>query len=199
MLAEEGARYDRVDDLHRIHAALTIAEGALARFTPGAVDFDTKSTRGDPLTAADLAVNKALLAHLPRDGEGWLSEETADDLERLKRKRVWIVDPIDGTREFVDGIPEWCISVALVEDGELVAGGVLNPITGERVVGSVETGVELSGRAAAVSGRKNLAGARVLASRSEIKRGDWRRFEDADFKVVPCGSVAYKQLKLSQP
>ena len=183
---------DRTEDLARIERALTAAAEAVLPFTPGAVAFETKEERGDPLTAADLAVDRTLRSILPRDGEGWLSEETADDPERLRHRRCWVVDPIDGTREFVQGIPEWCISVGLVEDGVPVAGGILNPATGERVVGSRETGVTINRSPVPPLEDRRLAGARVCASRSEVGRGEWARFDQAPFEVVPCGSVAYK-------
>ena len=61
--------------------------------------------------------------------------ETADDLVRLTRRAVWVVDPLDGTREFVAGIPEWCVSVGYVEEGRAVAGGICNPVTGETILG----------------------------------------------------------------
>src|SRR5690606_19094746 len=102
------------------------------------------------------------------------------------------VDPIDGTQEFVQGIPEWCVSIGLVEDGVPVAGGILNPATGEAVIGGAGHGVTLNGRAARVSARPTLEGAVVLASRSETNRGEWNRFAEAPFVVRPCGSVAYK-------
>jgi myo-inositol-1(or 4)-monophosphatase len=129
---------------------------------------------------------------LPRDGEGWLSEETEDDRSRLGTRRVWVVDPLDGTREFVTGIPEWSVSVGLVVDGEPVAGGVLNPITGERIVGARGHGVTLNGQPVAVSGRPRLDGATVVASRSEVKRNEWFGYRDDLFTIRPCGSVAYK-------
>lgn len=182
----------RTQDLARIEAALSAAAQAVKPYTPGAVAFRTKDERGDPLTEADLAVDEVLRTILPSKGEGWLSEETADDSERLTRTRCWVVDPIDGTREFVQGIPEWCISVGLVEDGVPVAGGILNPATGERVVGSQETGLTLNGDPVPPAQDRSLDGARVFASRSEIGRGEWKRFEGAPFDVVPCGSVAYK-------
>jgi myo-inositol-1(or 4)-monophosphatase len=147
---------------------------------------------GDPVTDADRAVDAALRAVLVRPGEGWLSEETADDLTRLEAGRVWIVDPLDGTREFVSGIPEWCVSVGLIEDGEPVAGGILNPVTGELVLGAQGIGVRLNGVAVKLQPRAALPGALVLASRSETDRGEWRRFEGAPFSVRPVGSVAYK-------
>jgi myo-inositol-1(or 4)-monophosphatase len=182
----------RIEDLARIEAALDAAAEVVRPYTPGAVAFETKEERGDPLTEADLAVDQVLRAILPSPGEGWLSEETADDSHRLSRRRCWVVDPIDGTREFVQGIPEWCISVGLVEGGVPVAGGILNPATGERVVGSGETGVTLNGDPVPPRRDRSLAGARVFASRSEVGRGEWDRFQGAPFEVVPCGSVAYK-------
>ena len=87
----------REEDLARIEAA---AE-AVRPFTPGDVDFELKSDRGDELTAADQAVDDVLRRVLPRPGEGWFSEESVDDHSRLSCRRVWVVDPIDGTREFV--------------------------------------------------------------------------------------------------
>jgi myo-inositol-1(or 4)-monophosphatase len=186
---------DRLDDLGRIRLALEAAAEALRPFTSGAVASRVKSERGDPVTEADLAVDGVLRRLLPRAGEGWLSEETADDADRLSCARVWVVDPLDGTREFVDGIPEWCVSVGLLEEGEPVAGGVYNPATDELIVGSLETGL-IAGNAVDDEARLrtvSLAGARVLASRSEVRRGEWDTFRDEGLiQVVPCGSVAYK-------
>ncbi|MBW3535687.1 MAG: 3'(2'),5'-bisphosphate nucleotidase CysQ [Gemmatimonadetes bacterium] len=181
----------RDDDLARIEEALGLAAEALRPFTSGDIDHVVKD-RGDPLTEADLAVNRVLLGALPGPGEGWLSEETRDDPGRLDRRRVWVVDPIDGTREFVDGIPEWCVSIGLVEDGEPVAGGIHNPATGETMVGAVGHGVRLNGSAVEPTDRAGLEGAVVLASRTEVNRGEWERFAEAPFRVIPCGSVAYK-------
>ncbi len=181
----------RHDDLARIAEALEAARQAVRPFTPGSVDWEDKGG-GDPVTAADCAIDDCLRELLPKPGEGWLSEETVDSASRLDAHRAWVVDPLDGTREFVSGVPEWCISVGLVEDGRPVAGGILNPITDELIIGSLETGVTLNGRAVKVSNRKGLAGAVILASNSEVKRGEWEIFEDAPFEVRPCGSVAYK-------
>ena len=146
----------------------------------------------DPVTEADRAVDAALRSILLQDGEGWLSEETADDLTRLGKDRLWVVDPLDGTREFVQGIPEWCVSIAWVWDGEAVAGGILNPATGETIVGSRATGVKRNGVAVQVSPRKELSGALVLGSRSEFNRGEWKPFQDGSLTLRPVGSVAYK-------
>lgn len=183
---------DRESDLSRIREALEEAGRVVRPFTPGDVAFERKEERGDPVTEADHALDAALKEILPSEGEGWLSEETRDDPVRLERHRVWVVDPLDGTREFVEGIPEWCVSVGLLEDGVPVAGGICNPATDERVLGSAETGVTYNGEAAGLTDCHTLDGARVLASRSEVRRGEWERFSDAPFEVVPCGSVAYK-------
>lgn len=182
----------RTDDLARIRDALESAAKAIRPFTPGDVDFDEKSSRGDPVTAADLAANEVLQEILDSGNEGWLSEESADSPERLGHHRVWVVDPLDGTREFVDGIPEWCLSVGLVEDGVPVAGGILSPPHDLLVLGSAGTGLMVNGEPARVSLPTQLDGSVILASRSEWKRGEWDRFRDAPFTVKPCGSVAYK-------
>jgi myo-inositol-1(or 4)-monophosphatase len=149
---------------------------------------------GDPVTSADLAADHILRQQLttafPRDG--WLSEETLDDAARLTRRRVWVVDPIDGTREFIKGVPEFAISVALVVAGRVALGVVHNPISGElfyalRGQGAYQNG----GRPMHVTQRARVAGARIPASRSEFGRGE---FDDlaAPLEIVPTGSIAYK-------
>lgn len=179
------------DDLARIEAAIDLAVEALRPFTPGAIASRMKEG-DDPVTAADLAVNEVLLEALPRPGEGWLSEETADDTSRLDHARVWVVDPVDGTREFIMGIPEWCVSIGLVIDGKPVAGGILSPTAGHRMVGSVDDGVTLDGVPAGTTPVEALEGALVLASRSEVKRGEWEPFFSTPISVRNMGSVAYK-------
>lgn len=179
------------EDLDRIAEALAEAGKVLAavRGEPLAVAL---KPGGDPVTEADTAVDACLRARLPRPGEGWLSEETTDDPARLQVDRVWIVDPLDGTKEFVAGVPEFAVSVALVEGGRATAGGVLNPATGTTVVGGVGLGVQVDGRSTIPSSSTRLEGVHVLASRSEVGRGEWARFEGAPFRVVPVGSVAWK-------
>jgi myo-inositol-1(or 4)-monophosphatase len=179
------------DILHRIQAALDAARAVFARFTPGEIEAEYKAGH-DPVTEADRALDAVLRQNLLRDGEGWLSEETADDLSRLEKERVWIVDPLDGTREFVLGLPEFCVSIALVENGQPVAGGIYNPATNQNFLGAIDAGVLYNGKPSAASQRSSLAGALVLASRSEVKRGEWKQFENAAFTIQAMGSVAYK-------
>jgi len=177
--------------LERIHAALEASRAVFARFTPGAIETEYK-VGYDPVTEADRALDAVLRKELLRDGEGWLSEESVDDPVRLQRSRVWVVDPLDGTREFVKGIPEFCASIGFVENGRPVAGGIYNPATDETFLGSIDSGVTYNGKPAQPSQRSTMDGALVLASRSEVKRGEWKPFENAAFKIRPMGSVAYK-------
>ncbi|MGH2720618.1 MAG: 3'(2'),5'-bisphosphate nucleotidase CysQ [Actinomycetota bacterium] len=179
------------DDLERIERALAAAVEVLRRFTPGAIESTVKAG-GSPVTEADHLVDATLRELLPRDGEGWLSEESVDDRSRLECSRVWIVDPLDGTKEFVQGLPEWCCSIGLVVDGRPVAGGIANPATDEFIVGSLDSGVTLNGTHVRTTGRTSLEGAVVLASRSETDRGEWDRFSGYPFEWRPMGSVAYK-------
>jgi myo-inositol-1(or 4)-monophosphatase len=179
------------ESLGRIKEALEAAVRAVSSFVPGAVKVHQTSDRG-PVTEADLVVNQALRQVLVRDGEGWLSEESADDLHRLKKNRVWVVDPLDGTREFVAGVPEWCVSVGLVENGRPIAGGICNPATRETFLGSSQTGLTCNGKRVWASQKRDLAGALVLASRTEVKRGEWEPFQHTLLVIRPVGSVAYK-------
>lgn len=151
----------------------------------------TQKANADVLTEADLAANQvlknALLGAFPDDG--WLSEETDDNAARLLQSRVWIVDPIDGTREFIQGIPEYAISVALVEQGVPIVAGVYNPETKEcyhavQGEGAYRNDVRLHCKTEANTPYT------LLASRSEFKRGEWAPF--ATHHVMVIGSIAYK-------
>ena len=184
------------DVSRRIDAGLRAAVEVLEGFTPGAVESDTKG-HDDPVTAADRAVDQVLKKVLLRPTEGWLSEETVDDLTRLECRRVWIVDPIDGTREFVAGIPEWAVSIGYVEDGYPLAGGICNPQTGETFVGVAGQGVVYNGSSVVPNERTSLKDAVVLASRSEVNRNEWERYRGMPFQFRPVGSVAYKLARVA--
>ena len=184
------------DVLHRIESAIAEARRVFTRFTPGDIEAEYKSGH-DPVTEADHALDAVLRKCLLRDGEGWLSEESADDLSRLNYEQVWVIDPLDGTREFVEGIPEFCVSIAFVEHGRPVAGGICNPATNEVFLGSIDSGLTYNGSPAHASQRPSIDGAVVLASRSETKRGEWQAFQNAPFAVQPMGSVAYKLARVA--
>lgn len=152
----------------------------------------TYKKNDDPVTTGDLTVNTILQEELTNKYPeiGWLSEETKDNDKRLKKERVWIVDPIDGTKEFVMQIPEFSISVALVENGFPLLGVVHNPLRKETYSAIRGKGAFLNGKPIYV---KSILSPRpkILASRSEIKRGEWEIFK-TDSEVIPAGSIAYK-------
>lgn len=152
-----------------------------------------------PLTDADVAID-ALLHRLlaqARPAYGWLSEESVDRPDRLARARVWVVDPIDGTRSYIAGRREFSISIGLAEDGDAVVGVVHNPATGElyraeRGEGAFRQDTEEDEPArlqvATPSARERPV---LLASRSEIAAAELAPFADR-FEIRPCGSTAYK-------
>lgn len=187
------------NDVMAMERELEVARGAakaagqvLLRYYGSAYRVSEKSA-DNPVTSADLESNELLkstiLGAFP--GDGWLSEETADSDERLQRKRVWIVDPLDGTKEFIDEIPEFCVCIALVEDGLARLAVEYNPVRDELFVASKGGGTTLNGAPVHVSKTSDLRHASVLASRSEEARGEWDPYR-SHMRVELTGSVAYK-------
>ncbi len=183
-------------DLRGDHALLRRAVrdgGALALdyFERG---FDVREKRpGDPVTEADLAVDAALRKTLmgARPDYGWLSEETEDDPARLGSERVWVVDPIDGTRGFVDGNREWVVSAALVEAGRPVSACIFNPCEDAFYDAFAGGGTRLNGNPVRVAGAERISGAVLASSRNERRRALWRdRFPEAEIRVIDA--IAWK-------
>lgn len=152
-----------------------------------------KKSNNDIVTQADLLVNEVIknqmMAHFP--DYGWLSEESVDDVKRLSCNKVWIVDPVDGTKEYASGIPEYAISVALVENGIPVLASVYNPATNELFHAIKNGGAWCNDkpvRCADVASHQQLL---LLASRSEYERGEWLQVEK-QYRVQQVGSIAYK-------
>lgn len=150
--------------------------------------------KDNPVTQADLdadaLIRSALQASYPDDGQ--LTEESEDDLSRLSCERVWIVDPIDGTREFTRKIPEFAVSIALAVAGRPVLGVVHNPVANVTVAGRAGGGVTKNGEAARISTCPSLQEARVAASRSEAKDGKLEAYEPLFGELVTMGSIAWK-------
>jgi myo-inositol-1(or 4)-monophosphatase len=151
-----------------------------------------------PVTKADLEANACIRRHVAAafPDDGWLSEETADSTERLGRQRTWVVDPLDGTKEFIQHIPEFCVCIALTEDGRPVVAVEYNPAADRLYVAVRGAGTTVNGAPARVSKTSQVAEARVLASRSEDKRGEWDAFKGR-VHVELTGSVAFKLAELS--
>jgi myo-inositol-1(or 4)-monophosphatase len=124
--------------------------------------------QGSPVTAADIAVNDLLRARLAAADPGiaWLSEESADDSARLDARRVWIVDPIDGTRAYIAGRTDWAVSAALVEDGRPVAAALFAPAEPAFYAAVAGKGATLDGTPIAADAGAQVEGARVAGPKS---------------------------------
>lgn len=122
-----------------------------------------EKTPGDPVSEADLEVDRFLKRELGAllPSAGWLSEETADDESRLKNDLIWLVDPIDGTRDYIRGRSGWTISVALISSGRPLLGMLCAPARGEEWLAQAGQGATLNGNPITASTRERFAGARI--------------------------------------
>jgi myo-inositol-1(or 4)-monophosphatase len=165
-----------VEDLPQIAARLAAAvreAGELARSLFGTpLKNWTKGPAASPVSEADIAVDDLLRRrlHSPGDGFAWLSEESADDPVRLASRYVWIVDPIDGTRAYIAGHPDWAVSAALVEAGRPIAACLYAPVTDEFFAASANAGATCNGAAIAATAGTQLAGARIAGPRTLLER-----------------------------
>ncbi|MDX2238438.1 MAG: 3'(2'),5'-bisphosphate nucleotidase CysQ [Hyphomonadaceae bacterium] len=152
------------------------AAGAIARARFGeTVQIWSKGAAG-PVTEVDLELDRLLEERLrgARPDYGWLSEETLDTPDRLGRARVFVVDPIDGTQAFIEGVAEFCISIGLVENGRAIAGAVYNPLTEEMFAGGETIPATLNGAPVRVSVRDKLEGAHLVGRRRFYSDPRWR-------------------------
>lgn len=180
-----------------IRAARAAGESIMRAFR---VEQEVRYKSADqPVTEADLAADRILHRILlgERPEYGWLSEETADSPERLQRERLWVVDPIDGTNSFVAGRPEFAVCVGLVDAGRAVVGVVHNPVTGEVFHAAEGGGAFRDGEPIRVSSGGLDAPPRMVASRWEMKRGEFAAFQ-ASWSVEPLGSTAYKMCRVAE-
>jgi myo-inositol-1(or 4)-monophosphatase len=132
----------------------------------------TKGEALSPVSDADIAVDVLLRERLTanNDSIAWLSEESVDDLARLNARYVWVVDPIDGTRAYIAGLPDWAVSAALVENGRPVAGCLYAPVSDEFFFAVAGQGATRNGAAIAASPGATLARARISAPRKLLDR-----------------------------
>ncbi|WP_443971694.1 inositol monophosphatase family protein [Sphingobium sp. CR28] len=157
-------------DLSILHATLSAADHAatwaMESWVCGAPATNHwEKTPGQPVCDADIGVDRILRERLGAvlPGAGWLSEESASSAGRANARHVWVVDPIDGTRDYVRGRPGWAVSIALVEDGAPVLAALVAPARGERWWAATGQGAWRNGKRLRASTRKTLAGARVPA------------------------------------
>ncbi len=148
--------------------------------------------KGHPVTTADLEANlkiqEIILGRYPEDG--WLSEESQDDLKRLNASRVWVIDPIDGTKEFIQNISQFAVSIGLVVEGRPALGVVYTPVEEQLFMAVRGAGATLNDSPIRVSSRGDEEGARLLVSRSEPRR-KFRLLADL-YPLEQIGSIAYR-------
>lgn len=175
--------------------------GAIAArwFDQGAQTWDKPDGAG-PVTEADLAVNDMLHDRLrtARPDYGWLSEETDDDPARLACETLFVIDPIDGTRSFVDGARTWAHSLAIVRGGIPVAGAVFLPLRGLMYAAELGGGATLNGSALRVSTRAQIQGAQVLATKPNMAPRHWTGGQVPDLDRHHRPSLAYRLCSVAE-
>jgi myo-inositol-1(or 4)-monophosphatase len=172
--------------------ALTMFRTQLRTWTKGA---------SSPVSEADIAVNELIQARLQAatPDYGWLSEESADDSARLEKRMVWIIDPIDGTRGYLAGREDWCVSAALVEDTAPVVAAVFAPATGEFLFAVSGQGATCNGRLIRANSGAALDMARIAGPKPLVER--LARAMDKTDEIVPhprIGSLALRLCRVAQ-
>ncbi|WP_371396005.1 inositol monophosphatase family protein [Fretibacter rubidus] len=177
------------DDLALIKEAI-LHGGAIARDAFHANDSKVWDKAGNhPVTDADIAVNDYLRDVLmrARPNYGWLSEETKDDYSRRSCPRTFVIDPIDGTRAFIDRSANFAVSIAIIEDGQSVVGALYNPLTEELFTATKGGGAALNGEAIKPSSRAELEGCRMIGYPRKFRRQGWPAMN-----VHIANSMAYR-------
>ena len=153
-----------------------------------------KNGNYNPVTDADKASDEYLRDKLTSafPDYGWFSEESKDSNERFKKERVWIVDPLDGTKEYINKIPMWVVSVALVENKKPILGILYNPIKKQFFSAIKGKGSKLNNKTIFCTKNYKISDMTILNSITETKDGLWLPFKNTFGKLQEVGSVAYK-------
>ena len=181
-------------DLPLLIDAARMAGRVATSFTGKTAQRWDKPDDAGPVTEADLAVNELLCTTLQqaRPGYGWLSEETEDNNARLDKDRVFIVDPIDGTRSFVEGSSTWAHSLAVAEQGVVTAAVVYLPLRDKLYAAALGQGATLNGAPLETSGPCDVADMTVLAARPALVADHWKNAVAPTFKRAYRPSLAYR-------
>jgi myo-inositol-1(or 4)-monophosphatase len=189
-----GSQY--AEELNTAEQAAREAGRIISTLFKGKFDIHEKS-KNNPVTTADLEANRKIReiiqGKFPEDG--WLSEEDSDDSRRLTSSRVWIVDPIDGTKEFIEGVPQFAVSIGFVVQGRPKAAVIYNPVEDRLYKAVAGEGAELDGERVRVTPRRELHSALLLVSRSEPLR-KFQIFVDL-CEIQSVGSIAYRLAKVA--
>ena len=185
---------DHTDDLNLLRgAALVAGRMAMGYFCKTMKSWDKEPNH--PVTEADIAVNTYLMAYLRqhRPDYGWLSEETADTPERLSKRRVFVVDPIDGTRAFMNGNPHFCVALAVLEDDQPIAGVIYAPAHRELFEATVSGGARKNGQPIRASSKDSLLHGRMITDEAIMKRPEWKTpWPDMIYPDVKPNATAYR-------
>lgn len=165
--------------------------GAMVLAAQGVTRELQRKAGNEPVSEADIAADLRLRDVLTaaRPDYGWLSEESADDLRRLDCRRVWIVDPIDGTRAFLRGGSDFAISVALVENGQPILAAVFAPARDEFYFAEAGGGASLNEQNIQVSNTSELADSNAIAPKGFLEssrswRKQWPSLQVSNFNSV---------------
>lgn len=181
-------------DLPLLIDAARMAGRVATSFTGATAERWDKPGGQGPVTAADLAVNDMLLSTLrtARPDYGWLSEETEDGTDRLSAERVFIIDPIDGTRSFVEGSSTWAHSIAVAERGVITAAVVYLPLRDKLYAAALGQGATLNGAPIKSSGECTIENMTVLAAKPTMVAKNWALNAVPSFKRSYRPSLAYR-------
>ncbi|MEZ6012580.1 MAG: inositol monophosphatase family protein [Hyphomonas sp.] len=173
MRAAERTLLEDMDTLRAL--AREAGELAVAYQRGGRENRVWEKTGGSPVTEADLAVNRLCAARLQgsRPEYGWLSEETTDSLDARRKQRCWVVDPIDGTRAYMHDDPNWCVALAVIEEGRAVAGVLYAPRQDRFYEAWTSGGAFLNGRAIRASACSAEAGCRIITNEGVVSSSRW--------------------------
>ncbi|MDQ0454996.1 3'(2'),5'-bisphosphate nucleotidase CysQ [Rhizobium paknamense] len=181
------------DDLALIaEAARAAGEVALEHFGRDP-EVWWKNEGRSPVSAADYAANRLLSERLltARPHYGWLSEETDDDAARLGRETLFVIDPIDGTRAFLNGLQTWCVSVAVVHQGRPVAAALVAPALQETYLATVDGPATLNGAEIRVTEPQTGDSLKVAAP-PELLKAFPEDLRDRLVRVPHIPSLAYR-------
>jgi myo-inositol-1(or 4)-monophosphatase len=190
------SEFDYSPELAAAEKVAREAGAAVMALFKGKFDVHEKS-KNNPVTTADLEANRIIRETISRSfpDDGWLSEEDQDSTHRLACSRVWVVDPIDGTREFIEGIPQFAVSIAFVVQGIPKVSVVFNPAEKLFYKAVVGRGAFLNDELIRVTRRSEIDGAVLLVSRSEPQK-KFQPFVDR-CDIRPVGSIAYRLAKVA--
>lgn len=159
-----------------------------------------KDDGAGPVTEADLAVNTYLedVLRTARPEYGWLSEESLDDTKRQSNEYVFIIDPIDGTRSFIEGSRTWAHSLAIAREGRVTAAAVLLPMRDLMFSAALDQGATLNGQPLAVTRKEGFETSEILATRPALQSHHWRAGTAPEFSRHHRPSLAYRLALIAQ-